>query len=227
MMVLRVLVVDDQPAVASLHGLFVAGHAACEVVGTAGSGPDAVAAVTDLRPDLVLLDVHLPGFSGLDALRAVRADAGIVQPEVIAVTAARDVDTVRTARLMGVQHYLVKPFTASELHARIDDVLAERRSSAAMEGSLNQRGVDAVLRPVTRRPLPKGLSRPTLDLVRTALDDLRSASAAEVADHLGLSRVSCRRYLEHLADDGECVRSLDYSTAGRPSTRYTLATPPA
>ena len=109
---LRVLVVDDIPAVASLHGRFVSAHSACELVGTAGSGPDAVSAVTELRPDLVLLDVHLPGFSGLDALRAVRADGTLVQPEVIAVTAARDVDTVRTARLMGVQHYLVKPFTA-------------------------------------------------------------------------------------------------------------------
>ncbi len=60
--------------------MFVAAHAACEVVGTAGTGPDAVAAVKELRPDLVLLDVHLPGFSGLDALRAVRGDAGLDQP---------------------------------------------------------------------------------------------------------------------------------------------------
>ncbi|MCJ1709494.1 response regulator [Microbacterium sp. VKM Ac-2923] len=224
---LRVLVVDDIPAVASLHGRFVSAHPACELVGTAGSGPDAVTAVAELRPDRVLLDVHLPGFSGLDALRSVRADGTLTQPEVIAVTAARDVDTVRTARLMGVQHYLVKPFTAGELHTRIDDVLAERRASAAVAGSLDQQGVDAVLRPVTKRPLPKGLSRPTLDLVRTALAELGSASAAEVADHLGLSRVSCRRYLEHLADDGGCARSLDYTTAGRPSTRYTVSDPRA
>ncbi|MFJ4037619.1 response regulator [Microbacterium sp. NPDC090007] len=222
---LRVLVVDDIPAVASLHGRFVSVHPECELVGTAGSGPDAVEAIDRLRPDLVLLDVHLPGFSGLDALRAVRGDAGRPQPEVIAVTAARDVDTVRTARLMGVQHYLVKPFTAGDLHARIDDVVAERRSSAAVAGSLDQQGVDAVLRPLSRRPLPKGLSRPTLDLVRSALVELGSASASEVADRLGLSRVSCRRYLEHIAEDGTCTRSLDYSTAGRPSTRYTVVAP--
>ena len=123
-MSLRVLVVDDAPAVAQLHGRFVDAHPQCELVGTAASGPDAVDAIRSLEPDLVLLDVHLPGFSGIEALRAVRADAAVRQPEVVAVTAARDVETVRDARLMGVRHYIVKPFTAHDLHQRIDDVIA-------------------------------------------------------------------------------------------------------
>lgn len=221
-MSLRVLVVDDAPAVAQLHGMFVSAHAACELVGTAASGPDAVAAIRALSPDLVLLDVHLPGFSGIEALRAVRADASITQPEVVAVTAARDVDTVRDARLMGVRHYLVKPFTAHELHDRIDDVIAER-GAAASGGHLDQSRIDAVMRLAARRSLPKGLTRETLDLVHAALVRLDGGTAADVAGELGLSRVSCRRYLEHLADEGAARRTMDYATAGRPSTRYLLA----
>ncbi|MCK6081243.1 response regulator [Microbacterium sp. EYE_5] len=202
--------------------MFVSAHAACELVGTAASGPDAVAAIRALSPDLVLLDVHLPGFSGIEALRAVRADASITQPEVVAVTAARDVDTVRDARLMGVRHYLVKPFTAHELHDRIDDVIAER-GAAASGGHLDQSRIDAVMRPAARRSLPKGLTRETLDLVHAALVRLDGGTAADVAGELGLSRVSCRRYLEHLADEGAARRTMDYATAGRPSTRYLLA----
>jgi response regulator of citrate/malate metabolism len=216
---LRVLVVDDAPAVAHLHGMFVAAHPECELVGTAASGPDAVAAIRGLAPDLVLLDVHLPGFSGIEALRAVRADAAIAQPEVVAVTAARDIDTVRDARLMGVRHYIVKPFTAHDLHQRIDDVIAERGAAASV-GALDQSRIDAVMRPSARRSLPKGLTRETLELVHAALQRLGGGTAADVAAELGLSRVSCRRYLEHLADEGAARRTMDYATAGRPSTRY-------
>lgn len=218
-MSLRVLVVDDAPAVAQLHGRFVDAHPHCELVGTAASGPDAVSAIRSLEPDLVLLDVHLPGFSGIEALRAVRADAAVRQPEVVAVTAARDVETVRDARLMGVRHYIVKPFTAHDLHQRIDDVIAER-GAAASGGTLDQSRIDAVMRPSARRSLPKGLTRETLELVHEALRRLGGGTAADLAAELGLSRVSCRRYLEHLADEGAARRTMDYATAGRPSTRY-------
>lgn len=221
-MSLRVLVVDDAPAVARLHGMFVSAHPECDLVGTAASGPEALDAIRSLAPDLVLLDVHLPGFSGIDVLRAVRAEGDIVQPEVVAVTAARDIDTVRSARLMGVRHYLVKPFTAQELHDRITDVIAERAvpSSGAR---LDQSDIDAVMRPLARRALPKGLTRETLDAVRGALGRLGGATAAELAAELGLSRVSCRRYLEHLAAEGAAQRTMDYATSGRPSTRYLVS----
>lgn len=219
---MRVLVVDDVVAVASLHGRFIGAHPQCELVGTVGSGPHAVAAIAELAPDLVLLDVHLPGFSGLDALRAVRADARLVQPEVIALTAARDIDTVREARLLGVRHYLVKPFTAQELHGRIDAIIAEQANDPGPATSLDQRAVDAVMRPTPVGVLPKGLTAETLARVTEALVSRGSASAGDVAEVTGVSRVSCKRYLEHLADSGAAERTLDYSTSGRPSTRYSL-----
>jgi response regulator of citrate/malate metabolism len=217
---LRVLVVDDAPDVASLHALFVSSHTGCELVGTAANGPDAFAAMRQLEPDLVLLDVHLPGMSGLDALRRMRSISGASQPEIIAVTAARDVDTVRDARLLGVRHYLVKPFTVIDLHQRIDDVLQERSPGTVTPGRLEQGDVDAVMRPASRSTLPKGLSAETLTLVAGVLAARDEASAADIAEAVGLSRVSCRRYLEHLASTGAAEKSLDYATAGRPSTRY-------
>lgn len=218
---LRVLVVDDVPSVAALHGAFVMAHPRCELVGTAATGPQAVEAIRRLEPDLVLLDVHLPGFSGIDAMREVRADSSVPQPDVIAVTAARDVETVRDARLMGSRHYLVKPFSAHELHERIDDVMRERAHWES-PANLDQRDIDAVMNPVGRRPLPKGLTVETLQLVTDALERSPGASAAEIGDAVGLSRVSCRRYLEHLAETGRADRSLDYTTSGRPGTRYRL-----
>jgi response regulator of citrate/malate metabolism len=218
---LRVLVVDDAPAVTALHARFVDAHPRCVLVGLAMTGPEAVAAIRTLLPDLVLLDVHLPGYSGIEVLRRIRADAAMTKPEVVAVTAARDIESVRDARILGARHYLVKPFSADELHARIDDVIAERESIRA-GSSLDQHAVDAAMRPRPRPPLPKGYSADTLNLVRQALARRTPASAADIADDVGLSRVSCRRYLEHIADAGLASRTLDYSTAGRPRTIYQL-----
>jgi response regulator of citrate/malate metabolism len=219
---LRTVIVDDDVEVAALHGRFVAVHPAFTVVATAHSGPRALELIAEHRPDLVLLDFDLPGLSGLEVLRDVRALGG-AQPEVIAVTAARDVDSVRQARSAGIQHYLVKPFTALSLQSRLDDVARDRlallRSGVA---ELAQSDIDVLIRGGTRgrAQLPKGLSGATLESVEAALAAAPGSSAAEIAGLAGLSRVSARRYLEYLVDVDRARRTLDYATAGRPSTRF-------
>ncbi len=79
---------------------------------------------------------------------------------------------------------------------------------------------DAILAFRLRAGLPKGLSAETLETVARALTASPGISAAELGDSVGLSRVSARRYLEHLASVGRATRTLDYSTKGRPGTRY-------
>lgn len=79
---------------------------------------------------------------------------------------------------------------------------------------------DAIIAFRQRFGVPKGLSAETLDRVVVALTARPEASATEIGDDLQISRVSARRYLEHLASSGRAVRALDYSTKGRPSTRY-------
>lgn len=220
---LSAVIVDDDAAVAALHERFVAGHGAFSIVATADTGPAALEAIRRLQPDLVLLDFYLPGLSGLELLRALRADGGR-QPEVIAVTAARDVDSVRAARSAGVRHYLVKPFGPAQLHARLDEIVRERSllDRSAGRPQLDQSAIDALLAGSARAraPLPKGLSAETLAAVDRAVPVGIERSATEVGDAVGISRVAARRYLEHLAAVGRVERSLDYSTAGRPSVRY-------
>jgi len=228
---LRTVIVDDDEEVAALHSRFVAVHPAFEVVATAHSGPEALRLIEDNRPDLVLLDFDLPGLSGLEVLRGFRALGGH-QPEVIAVTAARDVESVRQARSAGIQHYLVKPFTAANLQARLEDVARDRLAllDSGANDELAQRDIDALMRSGTRvRPqpghpghLPKGLSAQTLETVEGALAAAPNSSAAEIAVLSGLSRVSARRYLEYLVAVQRARKTLDYETAGRPSTRFSV-----
>lgn len=218
---LDVLVVDDDFMVASIHTRFVERVDGFRVVGQAATGVAALAEVARLRPDLVLLDVHLPDISGIEVLRRLRRAGDDVG--VIMVTAAREADTVRAAAAGGAAHYLVKPFDHDALVSRM---LAFRATHDRLAGvtTAAQTDIDAVFAPMSRRAdLPKGLSRETADAVLAVLTEPGVAldvSATEAADRLGVSRVSARRYLEHFVATGQADVRLQYGGAGRPERRY-------
>jgi response regulator of citrate/malate metabolism len=223
----RVLVVDDDFAVAALHRGFVEFHGKFTVSGVAHSGAEALRLVEETDPDLVLLDVYLPDMTGLEVLTRLRARPG--RPvDVIAITAARELETVRSAMAGGVLHYLVKPFTAQVLRERLDDYLRHRREirrTEASETQLDQDQVDRLLSaPRRTRPattLPKGLAHTTMEAVREALAGCDgSASAQEIGDRVGISRVSARRYLEHLVGEERARVAPRYGASGRPENRY-------
>ena len=221
----RVLVVDDDFAVAALHEGFVGELAGFTVVGVAHTGEEALAAVRRLRPDLVLLDVYLPDLTGLEVLRRLREE-GEPAVDVIVITAAREVETVRTAMAGGVLHYLVKPFSRADLHARLVDYREHRslvRESATepVDQELVDRLLGATRRPGPSRALPKGLAWRTLEMVSAALrESPEPASAEDVAERVGMSRVAARRYLEHLAAEGRAEVRPRYGRAGRPQHLY-------
>jgi response regulator of citrate/malate metabolism len=218
--VIRVLVVDDDFMVARVHTGFVSRVPGFTVVGTAHTGSEALTAVEELRPDLVLLDIYLPDISGLEVLRRLREKDSPV--DVLVVTAARDVSTVRGALRGGVVHYVVKPFSFDTLRAGLERyAVAVHRLSAA--GAAGQADVDRVFG--TLRPgevtLPKGLNPATAELIVSVLRDSGTdLSAAECAERAGLSRVSTRRYLEHLARTGKAEVRPRYGGTGRPEHRY-------
>lgn len=231
----RTLLVEDDPAVAVVHRGFVESHPRFVVVGEARNGADALRLAAVLRPDLVLLDLHLPDIGGLDVLRRLRLLPG-PPIDVVATTAARELDSVRQAMAGGVLAYLVKPFTSATLRERLDEVWQRREDVRRAQDTLDQDEVDQLLagpRTTTTLP-PKGLSERSRDLVREALvrlcgtgadagagaDAVRDASAAEVAEAVGMSRVSARRYLEHLVAEGYAQVSPRYGATGRPENRY-------
>jgi response regulator of citrate/malate metabolism len=225
--VIRTLVVDDDPMTASIHRSYVERVAGFEVVGEAHTAAAALSLASSLAPDLVLLDIYLPDRSGLEVLRSLRGGDS-TRVDVIAVTAAKDVNTLRTAIHGGVIHYLVKPFFFDTLRERLE-------AYAALRGRLDrlrdpeQEDIDHVfslLRAHGRRALPKGISAPTLTLVVEALRRSDGeVTAVEVAARAGVSRGTARRYLEYLAATGASELSLRYGSTGRPEHLYRLAEP--
>ncbi|GAB1819441.1 response regulator [Herbidospora sp. RD11066] len=215
---IRVLVVDDDFMVARIHVGYVGRVPGFSVVGTAHGGRAAISSVEELRPDLVLLDVYMADMSGLDVLHHLR---GLAHPvDILMITAANDMSTVRAALRAGVVNYLVKPFTAAELTERLDQY-AQTRRRLATAGAVAQDDIDRLLGGATRTVLPKGLSTTTCALVADALrTNGGDLSAAETAAATGLSRVSARRYLEYLCATGQVELRARYGTAGRPEHRY-------
>lgn len=218
---IRTLVVDDDYMSASIHRSYAERIGGFEVVGEAHTGAEALELVDRLQPDLVLLDIYLPDISGLEVIRRLRQEARPV--DVLAVTAAKDVDTLRAAMQGGVVHYIVKPFLFDTFRERLERYAALKgRFERLREAS--QDDVDRIfslLRAQGSKGLPKGISGPTLAVVVGALrDEAEEMTAVSVAEAAGISRGTARRYLEYLVSLGSVELTLRYGAAGRPEHLY-------
>ena len=218
---IRVLVVEDEAVAAEAHRTYVdrtPGFATVAVVGTGALAMDTLARA---RFDLVLLDMNLPDTHGIELCRRIRAARFDV--DVLAVTSARELATVRAAAAHGVVGYLLKPFTYAALRDRLLAYAEYRDRLRSVGEAAGQEDVDRALEGVRRSrpaPLPKGMHRQTLDSVVTALRASEGLSAAETAAALGTSRITARRYLEYLVDTGVASRTPRYGGAGRPETEF-------
>ena len=215
----RVLVVDDDFRVASLHAGYVGDVAGFTVVGTAGTLAQArtllsrhAAAGTPVA--LVLADVYLPDGSGLDLLTGLACDAFVV-------TAAGEPETFRRAQRCGALGYLVKPFGEALLHSRLR-AYARYRRVLGTATELDQDLADAAVRALHGEAAPaRAAANPTRDLVLQALREApEPLSAADVAAATGISRATAQRHLAALDGEGRLALRLRYGSTGRPEQRY-------
>jgi response regulator of citrate/malate metabolism len=226
---IRVLVVDDDYRVAQLHARMVERVPGFASVGEAHTAAEAQDLVAARRPDLLLLDMYLPDRSGLDLVRGLASEAssdpGSARglPDFLLVTAARDIESVRSAIQLGAIYYLVKPFAFATLREQLESYRQWRRRLSEA-GEADQDTVDtlySLLRSPatssqTRRRLPPTMAR-VLDAVEKAPSAL---GAAEVAAQLGVSRPTAQRYLAALVQRDLVDLDLAYGATGRPEHRY-------
>jgi response regulator of citrate/malate metabolism len=220
--VIKVLVVEDEPVAAEAHRVYVERLAGFTVAGVVHSGADALRSCEREPVDLVLLDFYLPDTHGLAVCRSLRAAGTPV--DVIAVTSARELAEVKAAVSVGVVQYLLKPFTFASLREKLERY-AEFRESVGQAGVVTgQADIDrafATLRTSDHFTLPKGMSTQTLEAITAALAvAVNGLSAGAAAAAIGASRVTARRYLEYLADNGLAQREPRYGQVGRPEVCY-------
>ena len=138
-----VLVVDDEPEIVSLVAYYLeeAGYS----VSTAHDGPEALAQAKIERPDLVVLDLMLPGMSGFDVLERIRADESVGDPAILMLTARReDADRIGGLKL-GADDYVTKPFNPEELVLRVGAILRRKAADPGSRGMLSAGPISANL----------------------------------------------------------------------------------
>src|SRR5574340_1270623 len=124
-----ILIVEDEPAIRELLVLNLqqAGHRPV----AAASAEQALAQLRDTLPDMILLDWMLPGISGVEFARRIKADARIREVPIIMLTARGDEQDKITGLETGAEDYITKPFSPRELAARIKAVLRRRAPRVA------------------------------------------------------------------------------------------------
>ncbi|QKE83305.1 response regulator [Arthrobacter sp. NEB 688] len=219
---IHVLVVEDEPVAAQAHATYVGRVEGFVVSGTVHTARDALQHLGSAPVDLVLLDMGLPDLPGLDVVRAMRA--GGHRADVVAVTSARDLEMVRAAVSLGVVQYVLKPFVFGTLRDRLEAYRAYRSEAAEGAEADTQAAVDTLfsrLRPAGGSTVPKGMTEDLLARTSVALREAGTpCSAAELGERLGVSRVTARRYGEHLVGAGRAVRGNRYAGTGRPEVTY-------
>ena len=209
----RILVVDDEAPMVELIGKYL--RAEGMDVAVAGDGPSALDAVRNRRPDVVVLDVMLPGLDGFEVLRRVRTFSDAY---VIMLTArAEEIDRI-VGLSVGADDYMVKPFSPRELVARVKALLRRPRGASGNGGrlELGELVIDQPTLTVTLRSSPIALTTIEFDLLLTLA---RDAGVVFSRQRL-LDRVWGMDYVgdEHVVDVhlGNLRRKLG-EDAGRPT----------
>ncbi len=131
----RVLLVDDSPVFAQAAREFLAGDERLEMIGWASSGAEALERVETERPDIVLMDLHMPAMNGLDATTRIKAER--FPPKVIVISLDDASENQAAAYIAGADAFLAKSKVVTHLHSLIER-LTGLAGEAATNGPTNE-----------------------------------------------------------------------------------------
>ena len=156
----RVLVVDDDPALAEMLTIVLRGEGFDTAV--VADGTRALPAVRELRPDVVLLDLMLPGMNGIDVCRAIRVESGV---PIVMLTAKSDTVDIVLGLESGADDYIVKPFKPKELVARVRARVRRTETEPAEQLAIGDVSIDVPAHQVERAGKPIALTPLEFDLL--------------------------------------------------------------
>ncbi len=179
------VVVAEDEAIIRMDLVEVLREEGYDVVADTGRGDDAVRLVTEHRPDLALLDIKMPGLTGIDAARAITAETDTA---VVMLTAFSQRELIHDASDAGAMAYLVKPYQREDLVPAVELAIARRRETAALRDELSA---------VEQR----FEERKTIDRAKGMLIDRHALTEADAFQFLQRSAMSSRRRMIDVAND--------------------------
>ena len=218
----KVLIVEDDPMVAMINEQYIKRNKNFQLVGKCKDGTAALEFLEQNSVDLIVLDVYMPHMDGLETLRTIRNRQ--IPVDAIMVTAANDRSSVEEALHLGIVDYLVKPFTFDRFQMALEKFISQTNAFRDFD-TLNQKNIDHIIdnsRKKSEDAFPKGIQEKTLLLIMEYLKDNAGNwfTGDEIAEQVGLTGVTVRRYMNYLAESGRVTAEMNYETGGRPCMRY-------
>ncbi|MGG3469115.1 response regulator [Neobacillus pocheonensis] len=216
---INVMIVEDDPMVAEINKQYLSKINGFRLAATVNSVDEAIRFLGKSDIQLILLDIFMPGKQGLELLSYLRKND--LEIDVIIISAASDLERIKRALRYGVVDYLIKPFEFERFNAALTSYLKQTRFIVKQD-SVSQQELDHLIlhreEAVIAEELPKGLTKDTLKQIWDAVQELKDGpfSTDEVANVVGISRVSARKYLNFLKDLGILEVKVIYGTVGRP-----------
>nr|WP_295972649.1 response regulator [uncultured Bacillus sp.] len=220
---INVLIVEDDPMVIEFNKRYLNQVEGFKLVAAVRSFEEAIEVLKNRKIQLILLDIYLPGLSGLELLAQMRKAGGEI--DVIIVSAASDIQTIKKALQYGAVDYLIKPFEFERFRSALKDY-KQRQSLINQKQELNQSELDLLIHTKEQRrvssQLPKGLDKNTLKKIWAQIIEMKDQefSTSELVRFVGISRVSMRKYLQFLHDIDALRMNIDYGSVGRPIYKY-------
>ena len=216
---MRILIIEDDPMVAMIHKEYFKRKELSNDLNHVSTLEKAKKFLSDSKVDLIVLDNYLADGQGIEFLPELKGYP------IIMITAANDVQTVEAALTNGVVDYLVKPFTYERFSQAIDKV--QDYMKLLSKEKINQDLIDDYLNSgrveEEEDSLPKGLSRITLKKVLENIKEQETGfTTQQVADALDISRITIRKYLNHLVNINVLSEDAEYYTSGRPVSVFTV-----
>ncbi|MTI65791.1 MAG: response regulator [Firmicutes bacterium] len=224
---IKVLIVEDDPMVSEINQRFlekIEGFSLYESVNTIEDAKDAI---LKGNPDLILLDIFFPQGRGIELIKWIRAND--LKSDVILITADKSMDTVEEAFRYGAIDYLIKPFVFNRFKEALLQYKNRLKNFENIE-KVEQNIIDKyTLNKETTDETSdikdiKGFSKHTYQKVLNYIKSMnnKAFSAQEIADKIGVSRITARRYLDYLEREDKVILELEYGKVGRPKNKYRL-----
>lgn len=230
----RVILIEDDPMVREVNRQFIERVPGFELVDMAKNGKEGLDLIEIHHPDLVLMDIFMPELDGLETFKEIRNRNYNI--DVITVTAANDMATIQRILHLGVFDYIIKPFTFERMEQTLLNYKQFKLRTMNAE-DVTQQELDSIMQrqmtnvPLHEKkhildeqfPLPKGLNKATLEKVLQFIEGKpEGVSAEEVAQAIGVARVTARRYLDFMEKQKLIEMENVYGNVGRPVNKYFL-----
>lgn len=217
------MIVEDDPMVREINSKFLKRIEGFILYKAVSNLDDAKKFISIKKPDLILLDVYLPKESGIDLLKWIRGQETDI--DIILITADKSIERVQEAFRYGVVDYLIKPFSFERFKESLNQFKG-RYNQYKKNDVIEQEDLDKLISSSNifrnEDDFAKGLNKYTYRAIWEEIEksNYEDFTAEDLAEKLGIARVTVRRYLEYMEKENKVDKLVEYGKVGRPQHKY-------